>query len=577
MKDMELEKVLKIDLGEDYDIVKKLGQGGFGSVYLVLERSVGKYWAIKVFEKKSNSRIDEIKFQTVVHEAKMLSKLQFPRLPRFSDQIKSSYPNIKYLKMDYIDGKNLKEIDMKNISEEVVIEWGKQLCEILNYLHTFIDGAIYYLDLKPDNIILMNHTISIQEVNSITLVDFGIAVQKGNDDKQARGKCTRSFCAPEQLSDMKEYEIDGRSDIYSLGTTMFYLLSKVIYNDHKENGTSVRTYNPSISRGLDRIIAKCLENNPKKRFQSAQELYIALCNPKQYDPLEQKNNKKKLIIFTVILVLSTLCLISSFSMLIIEKRMVSSNYESLIASAQSDTDVFVKRDKLYDAIKLQPNRIEAYYEIISSYKDNQIFDSLENEEFNKNVKDYIKKITKANDYADVCNEIGKLYFYYYDYGDGGDSSIIKQKEALYWFNEALLHWRKKEGIEYEIAKIYSDMFHLEALLLDPEGRDDQAIYLKNFENMKQLIQDIHRLDELPLIVIARMCEISVNYVSKYLYELKLANISRSEMEAFLNDVQMIMDTYPPSEKLKEIFINVQNILDYLPNAIDAIYLDRKGD
>ena len=114
MKEETIREYLKRDLGDHYEIVSKLGKGGYGHVYKVLERNVGKYWAIKVYIKENNSLEEKMKFKAIESESKMLSKLEFSGLPRFSDQIKSSNVNIKYLKMDYIDGVNLKE-DMKQV------------------------------------------------------------------------------------------------------------------------------------------------------------------------------------------------------------------------------------------------------------------------------------------------------------------------------------------------------------------------------------------------------------------------------------------------------------------------------
>ena len=558
-----LQKLLQADLGDEYEVVAKIGSGGFATVYKVIEKAVEKSWAIKVYEKEIGNVESEVKFESAIHEAKMLSKLQYFRLPRFSDQIISQNPCVRYLKMDYVDGVSLESLNHGTFSEIEIIEWGKQLCEILHYLHNHSSGAIYYLDLKPANIMCLNHVDDLYAIKQITLVDFGIAIQKGNGDKKARKECSPLFASYEQLK--ANVNVDQRSDIYSLGATLYYLLSGKIYNE-----TYKLEYDPKImSRGLYEILKKCLYEDVNKRFTNAMELYQALSDVKQFDPLYQKNNKNKLLICFGLLLGASIAFLLAIGCNDIKTNQINQYYDYYITLGKSNIHDYEKIEYYYKALVLLPEKKQAYDEIIQVFKSDQVFEDQENKWFLKNIVNYLSEMKKDNQYADLCNEIAKLYFYYYDYGDSGDSLLIKQKEACFWFEEAITYWNHSNTLDYEIANIYYELFQLELLVQNVESNKIDKAYYHNYLNMKKLVNQIPLDADIPTIVIGKIAQIASCYVADYFYELKAQGIHKQELKNYINKIIMLIDCYPANEHSKVIYENIKQIISYIEDKLDT--------
>lgn len=136
-----------------YEILKEIGRGGMSIVYLAMDSRLKKSLVVKDIRKRSNSN-HEILINSLVIEANMLKKLEHPALPRIYDIIETK--NGIYVVMDYIEGESLKEkLEREHrVSAEEVVEWAKQLSDVLAYLHNRKPNPIIYRDMKPDNIML---------------------------------------------------------------------------------------------------------------------------------------------------------------------------------------------------------------------------------------------------------------------------------------------------------------------------------------------------------------------------------------------------------------------------------------
>lgn len=150
-----------------YEILKQIGKGGMSTVYLAMDQHLNKQWAVKEIRHKADDRESHIIIQSLVAEANLMKKLDHPALPRIVDIIDSR--DTIYVIMDYIEGEPLSRILEREgpQPEEDVLEWAKQLCDVLSYLHTRKPPVIYR-DLKPGNIM-------IRPDGNIRLIDFGIA------------------------------------------------------------------------------------------------------------------------------------------------------------------------------------------------------------------------------------------------------------------------------------------------------------------------------------------------------------------------------------------------------------------
>ena len=190
-------------LKERYIVVRGVSRGGFGSVYLIRDASLpGKYWALKEMHDESNGL--EIIEKSFKIEAEMLAKLEHNSIPRITDFFVDG--KRLFLVMDYIKGETLKKRlktlkDEDYFSEEEIIEWALQICDVLAYLHNR-EKPIIFRDLKPDNIM-------ITEENRIKLIDFGIARVFEGSKKRCNKicPCNRRFCTSGTMGRKSRSEI----------------------------------------------------------------------------------------------------------------------------------------------------------------------------------------------------------------------------------------------------------------------------------------------------------------------------------------------------------------------------------
>lgn len=244
-----------------YKILQEIGRGGMSVVYLAMDTRLHRKWAVKVVRKEGIRNFEVVK-QSLLAEIDMLKSFDHPNLPKIVDVIdaKESFVMI----MDYIEGSSLSKLIKDGAQpEKTVIHWGKQLCDVLHYLHTH-NPPIIYRDLKPANIML-------KPDGQITLIDFGTARQY-KEQNLADTTClgTVGYAAPEQFGGMGQ--TDPRTDIYTLGVTLYHLVTGQNPTEPPYELYPIRTINPQLSWGLEYIIGKCIRRNPEERYQSASDL-----------------------------------------------------------------------------------------------------------------------------------------------------------------------------------------------------------------------------------------------------------------------------------------------------------------
>ena len=251
----------KVECGQLFDnkykILRILGQGGMGRVYLAENIKLGTLWAVKEISKKTDSKIN------FLAEPNILKKLNHPTLPKIFD-IMEDDENI-YIIVDYIEGTSLdkKLTEAGKFSEGLVIDWAKQLCDALIYLHALMPNPIIYRDMKPSNIVLTCN-------GNIKLIDFGIAREfKKECESDTIYIGTRGYAAPEQYG---AGQTSVRTDIYSLGVTLYHLITGRSPNEPPFEIKPVRFFDKSLSREIEEIIYKCTRPDPAQRYQSVQEL-----------------------------------------------------------------------------------------------------------------------------------------------------------------------------------------------------------------------------------------------------------------------------------------------------------------
>lgn len=292
-----------------YRILKEIGKGGTSVVYLVSDNHLNKNFAIKEICKSDFVDSSNIA-GSLIEEANIMNKLNHPLLPRIIDVIDRG--EYVYVVMDYIAGQPLDKVmeHYQTIPEKYVIHWFRELCEVLTYLH-MSDPPIIFGDLKPSNIILTAD-------GSIRLIDFGAAMEyqrKSDERNQARNWGTMGYAAPEQV--MNTGKVDARSDIYSLGVTMHYLLTGADPRNIGNRLLPIRHYNPSLSPKLEAIIIKCTQIAPENRYRNCRELFSDLNMIEQGTNTSRKKNHTVAIVTSIIslIVFFITLLISIFSMM----------------------------------------------------------------------------------------------------------------------------------------------------------------------------------------------------------------------------------------------------------------------
>jgi serine/threonine protein kinase/Tol biopolymer transport system component len=208
-------------------------------------------------------------------EATILASLRHPNLPRVTDHFVITGQG-QYLVMDFIQGRDLRErIESEGaIEESEALPWFMETCDALAYLHGRKPYPILHRDIKPGN-------IKIQPDGRAVLVDFGLAKVADDSGTTTTGAkaMTPGFSPPEQYGTGRT---DFRTDVYSLGATMYAALTADVPEDSLERAmgreelTLLRRRNPRISAGLARAIEKALAVRPEERYQTISEFAAAL-------------------------------------------------------------------------------------------------------------------------------------------------------------------------------------------------------------------------------------------------------------------------------------------------------------
>lgn len=283
-----VEEQVKLAMGsivqERYRVVKLLGAGGMSTVYLVDDLKLpGKRWAMKAMVLTPHHP------HHFAVEMDMLVQLDHPHLPSIVDYYPPDETGTSYVIMDYIQGQTLQqwfEQQQHRLSVRQVLKISLQICDLLCYLHTFKPQPIIYRDLKPTNLL-------IDAGEHVYLIDFGIARQyKIGQQADTISMGTIGFAAPEQFADE---QTDERTDLYSLGALMYYLLSggKMYYLTEQPLSHDAA----DVPESLEQVIAKLLQPLPQDRYRQAQEVKQQLADiygrqlSKSDEPMKVKRAK----------------------------------------------------------------------------------------------------------------------------------------------------------------------------------------------------------------------------------------------------------------------------------------------
>lgn len=270
----------------DYVIQKKLGEGGMGAVYLAVNSNIDQKIAVKVLHGYAAQNPELV--QRFNREAKAIARLTHPNIIRVFI-FGSTEDGLIYLAMEFVQGMPLRDlmVEVGRLEELRAINIMRQALHALNEAHEL---GIVHRDLKPDNIMLTSFR-GVDEF--VKVLDFGIAKVKEQDGSSA--KLTQAgvvYGTPEYLSpeQAQAKELDGRSDLYSMGIILYELVSGVVpfqsttavavlaSHVYDEPPPPSRVARHSISPKMETVILKAIRKDPNQRYQTAMDFLRDLEN-----------------------------------------------------------------------------------------------------------------------------------------------------------------------------------------------------------------------------------------------------------------------------------------------------------
>lgn len=554
-----------------YKILSQVGQGGMSVVYMAINEKANKTWAVKEVRKDGVLDFEAVK-QGLVAETDILKKLSHPNLPSIIDVIDTEDSFI--IIMDYVQGNSLNKAleEYGAQPQECVIEWAKQLCDVLGYLHSR-QPPIIYRDMKPANIML-------KPDGNVTLIDFGTArefKEKNLADTTCLG--TVGYAAPEQFGGMGQ--TDARTDIYCLGATLYHLVTGCNPSEPPYEMKPIRQINPGLSSGLERIILKCTQRNPADRYQSAAELMYALDHYEEIDDLYKKKQKKKLAGFVTTVSLALVFAVGGFALNYLATQKATDTYQSLLYEASKTAD-YDKKLSLYGQSIAIPNKAgekEAYLGLIQTYKDNDsVFSVDEANQLTKYVKNNKAALQKnpAN-YTEICFETGKLFWYYYDYGDGTENQVTKAKSSVEWFQDVIEN--APAGYKnLNMAKVYANIgtFYRD-ITTDITEASDKGKYKPFFDNINELLNSVATDENESEIVRLELLELSRSTIQQYATKFKGDGISEKDITKMYELVEKtVTGITTTADKTEEKKNKTVSLLSDTKQAIETAYGTQTG-
>ena len=532
-----------------YKILNKIGQGGMSVVYLAMNEKANKQWAIKEVRKDGRQNYEVVR-QGLIAETDILKRLNHPNLPSIVDVIDDGESFL--IVMDYIEGKPLSNA-LKELGaqpQEFVVEWAKQLCDVLGYLHSRIPPIIYR-DMKPSNVML-------KPDGNVTLIDFGTA-REFKSDRVEDTTClgTQGYAAPEQFGGRGQ--TDARTDIYCLGATMYHLVTG--HNPAKPpyEMYPIRQWNPNLSSGLEQIILKCTRKNPEDRYQNCAELMYALDH---YNELDYEYKKKQRVKFGVF-VASALLTIglggTSFYAHAKENSIRSTTYDSYLLKAEQSVDNSTYEDYIKKAVQLDPSRADGFTNLLEHYTEDGVFEEAEASTITKlvNENDNQMKADQVN-FANFAYKMGAAYWY--NYGkitDGVAEYNVMIPQATSWFNQVELVKEengKTNKAEYNNAQIYAKIgtYYAKLGAKKNEMGDTEVSYSDFWYDLIDLKNSEILNPKTQLYVY----EDFITNIYKYSADFKTSGIEGSEISGMLTEIE---------EKMKSVTKDASNekLVDYI--------------
>ena len=510
-----------------YKILNEIGRGGMSTVYLAINEKANKPWAVKEVRKNGISNRELVK-QSLMVEINLLKKLKHKGLPSIVDIIDQQDNYL--IVMDYIEGITLENIMQEEgvQPQEKVVDWAIQLCDVLQYLHTR-KPAIIYRDMKPSNIMLRSD-------GSVVLIDFGTArefKERHVEDTTCLG--TQGYAAPEQFGGMGQ--TDERTDIYSLGATMYRLVTGHNPSEPPYEMYPITHWNPRLSTGLEGIIAKCTSKDPKSRYQSVQEVRYALEHYQDLDLDSIRRYRRNLRILLAAGGMTVMLFGASGVSYAAADHMQKDEYAyNLEAGRRSpnkqDSIAFYQKAILTDCAGE-----EAYDQLLTLFTQDGVLDEQEEKvllQLSISVDKYLEryKMQNPDGYAGLCYRIGSSYWYYYEHEEK------RQAGAVAWFESAKAGFagNPEKEQEWKRASTYVEIGNFYQRIVPAQiSGTDQGMYGEYWNNLRRLKEWNDEAPDRDLVTLRLYREI-VTKTLEYAGYLQEDGVPPQEMEELLKEI-----------------------------------------
>lgn len=551
-----------------YRILSKCGQGGMSVVYMARNERANKTWAIKEIRKDGTQNFEVVK-QGLIVETDMLKRLNHPHLPSIIDVIDGDGSFL--IVMDFIEGKTLKDVlsEYGAQPQESVIDWAKQLCDVLGYLHSR-KPPIIYRDMKPSNVML-------KPDGNVVLFDFGTAREyKSTSLEDTTCLGTRGYAAPEQYGG--HGQTDARTDIFCLGATMYHMLTGHNPSEPPYEMYPIRAWNPNLSSGLEAIVTKCTQNNPADRYQSCAELLYALEHYWEIDVEYRKKEVSKFRKFVIPTAMSVVFGVGAVVFANMEKHVMTSNYDAYITAAKNSTLKVDEIENYKMAINLNPSKADAYLGLLQDgFLDDNVLTSEESEQLREvlisygNGKETNEVVFKKNveQYDTFAYEAAIAYYYKFEERGNkknakGYFEVASQSEYL----DAKQIERAKRL--YKISDYYSKIG-----IVDETG-DASITYRQYWNDLVELSQGNLVVIDNERTALIMYQELLAQMISRTV-EFKNAGVTRDEMEAALNEIETHLQTdFSSVDAANKAFIDgeilsIQEAMTQAKRIIQSVY------
>ena len=556
-----------------YRILRVVGKGGMSVVYQAVNEKANKIWAIKEVRKDGVQNYEVVK-QNLIVETELLKRFNHPNLPSIIDVIDGDGSVL--IVMDYIEGNSLNQaLETSGAqSQDDVIEWSKQLCDVLGYLHSR-KPPIIYRDMKPANVML-------KPDGNVSLIDFGTAREfKSSSVEDTTCLGTQGYAAPEQYGG--HGQTDARTDIYCLGATMYHLVTGHNPSTPPYEMYPIRQWNPMLSSGLEEIILKCTQRNPNDRYQSCAELLYALDHYQDLDIENKKVQKFKWNTFVASVIVMLAMLVGTLGFSIASSALTSQTYSSLLTEGDNLSDSVDDSSennkkaeaKYVEAItKIDPENIEGYSRLLDLYMKDKFLRAEEYSSFLKlltsldelNSKDENKYINEL-----VYNFANDLFFSYENkYGSEGVGIGYSSK----WYKKIADSPAAESKIKTYASDMYviSDNFYNIGKL---DGANDPLPYTDYWDKLNNLL-NADMVSEGNILIALKTYQFIASQMDKHLAEWKTYNIKEEDYLAVFDTIQQKTDAIVKTNIYEVNKVELEPLVEYIQGFIDKARVEGYG-